>query len=134
KPVMIRVRPLVLLVALGWLSLPGNALARRPIPNTDGAIHVWNDQLPDDMTAAQISFVARHVDGTQKVSLQTARRLRSHKPGFLVLHYRLGIGDGPAPFRIGNRWASDYNNVRQHSSWFWHSHGRRVRNTRIDWY
>ncbi|HZU60252.1 MAG TPA: hypothetical protein VE983_04760, partial [Solirubrobacteraceae bacterium] len=83
-----------LVVALIALGLAPPALARRPIPNTSGAIHVWNDQLPDSMTAAQIAFVAAHVDGTQKVSLQTARRLRSHKPGFLVLHYRLAIGDG----------------------------------------
>ena len=40
-----------------------------------------------------------------------ARRLRAINPSFLVLHYRLGIGDGPVPFRIGDRWASDYGYV-----------------------
>lgn len=121
-------------VALAAASLAAPAQARRPIPNTSGAVHVWNDQLPDSMTAAQVAFVAAHVDGTQKVSLQTARRLRAHKPGFLVLHYRLAIGDGPAPFRIGDRWATDYGHVRRHPSWFWHEHGRRVRNKVYDWY
>ncbi|MFL5822542.1 MAG: putative glycoside hydrolase [Solirubrobacteraceae bacterium] len=122
------------LVGLAALGLASPAMARRPIPNTDGAIHVWNDQLPDDMTAAQVSFEAGHVDGTQKVSLHTAKRIRTHHPGFLVLHYRLAIGDGPVPFRIGDRWASDYGSVRHHSSWFWHEHGRRVLNKPSDWY
>jgi len=117
-----------------WLLLAGSAVARRPIPDTTDAIHVWDDQLPDSMTSAQINFVARHVDGTQKVSLQTAQALRAANPGFLVLHYRLGIGDGPVPFRIGRRWASDYGQVERHNSWFWHIHGHRVLNTQSDWY
>jgi hypothetical protein len=125
---------LVVPVALAALSLPPSALARRPIPDTAGAIHVWNDQLPDNMTAAQISFVATHVDGTQKVSPRTARQLRAANPRFLVLHYRLAIGDGPVPFRIGNRWATDYGYVRHHNAWFWHADGRRVLNKQSDWY
>jgi hypothetical protein len=119
---------------LGTLLAATPAVALRPIPNTRSAIHVWDDQLPDDMTPAQISFVARHVDGTQKVSLQTAKRLRARNARFLVLHYRLGIGDGPVPFRIGSRWATDYGTVRRHPSWFWHEDGRRVLNTQSDWY
>ena len=86
------------------------------------------------MTPAQIRFVATHVDGTQKVSLHTARALRAVNPGFLVLYYRLGIGDGPVPFRLGNRWASDYASVARHRSWFWQIGGRRVLNTQSDWY
>jgi hypothetical protein len=125
---------LALLAALAALALSPPALALRAIPNTSGAIHVWNDQLPDSMTAAQVRFVAAHVDGTQKVSLQTARRLRAHKPGFLALHYRLAIGDGPVPFRIGNRWGTDYEYVRHHPSWFWYENGNRVRNTESNWY
>jgi hypothetical protein len=76
------------------LALPATAIARRPIPDTSAAVHVWDDQLPDSMTDAQVRFVAGHVDGTQKISRQTAARLRAVNPGFLVLHYRLGIGDG----------------------------------------
>jgi hypothetical protein len=124
-------------VALAVFSLalvPGGALALRPIPNTTGAVHVWDDQLPDSMTPAQVRFVATHVDGTQKVSLQTARALRAFNPGFLVLYYRLGIGDGPVPFRIGNRWASDYGQVTKHESWFWHLDGKRVLNVPWNWY
>ncbi len=56
------------------LAAPGGASALRTIPDTTGVIHVWQDQLPDSMTPAQVRFVAGHVDGTQKVSLQTAER------------------------------------------------------------
>ncbi len=119
------------LAALVW---PGGALARRQIPDTSSAVHVWDDELPDSMTDPQVRFVATHVDGTQKVSLQTARRLRAVNPGFLVLYYRLGIGDGPVPLRLGNQWASDYGSVTHHGSWFWHQGGRRVLNTQSDWY
>jgi hypothetical protein len=121
-------------VLVALLGRPGGALALRPIPNTSAAVHVWDDQLPDSMTDAQIRFVAQHVDGTQKVSLQIARRLRAVNPGFLVLYYRLGIGDGPVPFRLGSRWASDYGSVTRHESWFWHAGGRRVLNTPSNWY
>lgn len=121
---------------LALAALAPSALARtpRPIPDTTNKIAVWDDQLPDEMTPAQVRFVARHVDGTQKVSLQTAQRLRAVDPGFLVLHYRLAIGDGPVPFRIGDRWASDYATVRRHNSWFWHQDGRRVFNRQWHWY
>ncbi len=118
-------------------AAPGSAFAlgvRAPIPDTSAAVHVWDDQLPDTMTDAQVQFVARHIDGTQKVSLQTARRLRRVNPGFLVLHYRLGIGDGPVPFRIGDRWASDYGYVTKHESWFWHQGGSRVYQPQWQWY
>ncbi|HJS93056.1 MAG TPA: putative glycoside hydrolase, partial [Solirubrobacteraceae bacterium] len=124
---------LILALALA-LALPATALARRPIPDTSAAVHVWDDQLPDSMTDAQVRFVARHVDGTQKVSRQTAERLRAVDPGFLVLHYRLGIGDGPVPFRIGDKWASDYGSVTRHESWFWHQDGRRVFQSQWGWY
>src|SRR5207248_4505306 len=87
--VIARVGALVALLVVA-VAAPEPALALRPIPNTTGAVHVWDDQLPDSMSDAQIRFVARHVDGTQKVSLQTARRLRVANRGFLVLYYRLG--------------------------------------------
>jgi hypothetical protein len=46
----------------------------------------------------------------------------------------LAIGNGPVPFRIGDRWASDYGHVRGHESWFWHQNGRRVYQTQSGWY
>jgi len=125
---------LAVLMLLVAAALPTTAIARRAIPDTSDAVHVWDDQLPDSMTPAQIRFAATHVDGTQKVSLQTARALRAVNPGFLVLYYRLGIGDGPVPFRLGSRWASDYGSVTRHQRWFWHAGGRRALNTQSDWY
>jgi hypothetical protein len=125
---------LLILALAAALALPATALARRPIPDTSAAVHVWDDQLPDSMTDPQVRFVAGHVDGTQKISRQTAVRLRAVNPGFLVLHYRLGIGDGPVPFRIGDRWASDYGSVTRHESWFWHQDGRRVFQSEWGWY
>jgi hypothetical protein len=122
------------LAALVALLAPSAARARRPIPDTSAAVHVWDDQLPDTMSDAQVRFVATHVDGTQKVSRQTAARLRAVDPGFLVLHYRLAIGDGPVPFRIGDRWASDYALVSRHEPWFWHQGGRRVFQPQWGWY
>ena len=127
-------RALLAAALIAVLAPAGPALARRPIPDTTGGVHVWNDQLPDDMSDAQVRFVASHVDGTQKVARATTAALRAVNPGFLVLHYRLGIGDGPVPFRIGTRWASDYASVRRHESWFWHDHGRRVFQTQWHWY
>jgi hypothetical protein len=124
---------LILALAVALLA-PAAASARRAIPDTTDAVHVWDDQLPDSMTDAQIAFVARHVDGTQKVSLQTARRLRAIDPGFLVLYYRLGIGDGPVPFRLNRGWASDYGYVTRHESWFWHLGGQRVLQATWNWY
>jgi hypothetical protein len=124
---------LALLAALA-LAVPAAAVARRPIPWTGGAVHVWDDQLPDSMTPAQIRFVAQHVDGTQKVALRTARRLRSVNPRFLVLYYRLGIGDGPVPFRLNGGWSSDYGFVTRHESWFWHQRGPRVYQSQWGWY
>ena len=122
------------LVALAALGAPSVARALRPIPDTSAAVHVWDDQLPDSMSAAQVRFVARHLDGTQKVSRQTAERLRAVDPGFLVLHYRLAIGDGPVPFRIGDRWASDYGYVTRQEAWFWHQDGQRVYQPQWGWY
>ena len=107
---------------------------RRTFPDTTAAIHVFDDQLPDSMSQAQIDFVASHVDGTQKIALATARRLRGRNPGFVVLHYRLAIGDGPVPFRIGSRWATDFGYVRRHNRWFWHEHGKRVLQRQWQWY
>jgi Hypothetical glycosyl hydrolase family 15 len=125
---------LAAITATAAATLPQGADARRTIPDTTAAVNVWEDQLPDSITGAQVRFLARHVDGTQKVSLQTAERLRAVNPGFLVLHYRLAIGDGPVPFRIGSRWASDYDQVRRHDPWFWHQNRRRVYQGQWGWY
>ena len=42
---------------LGLLAGAAPAHALRSIPVTSGAVHVWQDQLPDSMTDAQVRFV-----------------------------------------------------------------------------
>jgi len=70
--------------------------AARPWPDTSEGIHVFNDQLPGlgNLTDAQIRFAATRYAGTQKMTRPDADRLRAIEPGFLILHYRLGIGLG----------------------------------------
>jgi hypothetical protein len=106
----------------------------RPLPDTSNGVHVWNDQFTNGMTDAQVRFVARHEDGTQKIGPRDAARLRRHNPRFQVLHYRLGIGAGPVVFRVGERWLTDFDRVTRHENWFFHLDGRRVRQTQWNWY
>ena len=120
----------------GTLGVAGAALVRAaPIPDTTAAVHVWDDQLPglDDRCA----------DPVRRARTSTARRRCRFGPrggcarstrGSSSLYYRLGIGDGPVPFRIGEQWASDYGSVTQHDSLVLAPGGRRVLNTQSDWY
>jgi hypothetical protein len=72
---------LAAITATAAATLPQGADARRTIPDTTAAVHVWEDQLPDSITGAQVRFLARHVDGTQKVSLQRPMGLASDESG-----------------------------------------------------
>jgi hypothetical protein len=61
-----RVPANLLVLLLVWAASPvatalAASTARRPIPDTSNAVHVWDDQLPDSMNDAQVAFVARHV-------------------------------------------------------------------------
>lgn len=66
----------------------------RPWPSTRSGIHVFNDQLSENLSAQQARFAATHYAGTQKLTRRAADRLRAINPNFLVLHYRLGLGLG----------------------------------------
>ncbi|MEW6059803.1 MAG: putative glycoside hydrolase [Actinomycetota bacterium] len=68
--------------------------ARRPWPDTTSGVHVFGDQPSEDLTDAQLRFVATHYAGVQKITRSEAGRYRAVNPGFLVLHYRLGLGLG----------------------------------------
>lgn len=76
------------------LRLRTRAATPRPWPDTTRGIHVFNDQLPERMTDAQVRFCATHYAGSQKVIRAEADRLRAANPAFLILHYRLGHGLG----------------------------------------
>lgn len=68
--------------------------ATRAWPDTSTGIHVFNDQLASGLTNAQTQFAAMHYAGSQKLTFSQAEALRAANPGFIVLHYRLGIGLG----------------------------------------
>jgi len=79
----------------GGPAQPEMAGAVRPFPNTDDGIHVFNDQLAGgSMTEEQFRFAATHYAGCQKMTPTDTRHLRQYNPGFIVLHYRLGLGLG----------------------------------------
>ncbi|MBP7865236.1 MAG: hypothetical protein KA419_04740 [Acidobacteria bacterium] len=75
-------------------ALAATALAQRPWPPTGSGVHVFNDQLSQGMSEAQVAFCATHYDGTQKMRRTEADRLRAVNPQFMILHYRLGLGLG----------------------------------------
>lgn len=70
--------------------------AGRAWPDSRRGILVFNDQLPGlgNLSEAQIRFSVTHYVGTQKLTRPDADRLRALSPGFLILHYRLGMGLG----------------------------------------
>ncbi|MGC4081779.1 MAG: putative glycoside hydrolase [Vicinamibacterales bacterium] len=109
---------------------PLSAAARRPFPDTTSRIAILTDQLPGGMSDAQVRFAATHYVGTQKLSLNLSRPLRAVNPGFLVLHYRLGLWQSAPHVQYivdGRRWGNDYPEVTRHESWFWHNQdGKRV--------
>lgn len=132
------------LPALIAFSLSGALLAQpRSFPDTTDRIRVFNDQLATwSMSDAQFRFAATHYAGCQKVTREAARRLRSHSPGFLVLHYRLGQALGlrgsdescrptgePIRIIVGNDWVDEWPGDRAvQESWFFHYRGSRVYN------
>lgn len=70
------------------VTVPGTR--PRPWPDTSRGVHVFNDQLPPNMSEALLRFCVSHYDGTQKMLRQDADALRALDPSFLILHYRLG--------------------------------------------
>jgi hypothetical protein len=89
-------------------------------PATTNGIHILEDQLPGGMSAAMIKFVATHIDGTEKETLDLTNQFRAINSDFTVLHYQLGTGNSPYDYIINNQWSSDWNSVTQNESWFVH--------------
>jgi hypothetical protein len=123
------------LIALA-LTCPAAALpAARPFPDTGPRTLVFNDQLPGSMTATQWRFAARHYVGCQKMTRSWTRRMRRLNPGFLVLHYQLAVGTGPAQFVVGDQWTNDFAAVTRHEDWFLHdTAGHRLLQPAWNWY
>jgi hypothetical protein len=120
---------------------------RRPLPDTTNGIHVFNDQLSGQLTPEQITFCATHYAGTQKMTRASADSLRAVNPGFIILHYRLGLGlgfrstgEGCAPTGgflhiINTNWVQEWpgDDIVQ-NSWFYLYGGQRVLNCTYGWY
>lgn len=108
-----------LLLATAAVSGSGSA---REFPDSAGKIALLVDQLPFSLTPAQLSFAASHFVGSQKLFLPETQALRKLNPGFIVLHYHLGIWQTASnhPLVInGTAWGNDYPTVTTHDSWFW---------------
>jgi hypothetical protein len=125
---------------------PAGAGGPRAWPDTSRGVHVFNDQLASNLSAGQARFAARRYAGTQKQTRSQARRLRAIRPGFLVLHYRLGIGLGyratergcdptGEPIRIveGERWIEEWP-ADVDLEWFYPVRGRRALHCPWGWY
>jgi hypothetical protein len=89
-------------------------------PSTADGIHIFEDQLSNNLSSAMTRFVATHVDGTQKELLNQTDQFRAINPNFTVLHYQLGTGNSPYDYIINNQWSSDWTYVNQQESWFAH--------------
>ncbi len=138
-----RLLPLLALLALP----PAASAARRPFPDTRDGICVFYDQLPSGLTAEQWRFAATRYVGCQKALRSEARRLRSHNPGFIVLHYQLGLGQGAWHFIDGDEWLQDWDDalpdfrsyasagpVSDQEDWFVLYGGERVYQNGWGWY
>lgn len=91
--------------------------AARPWPETSDGIYVFNDQLATGLSDAQWNFAATHYVGTQKVVRGDAVRLRTANPGFLILHYRLGLGLGYRSITGGCTPGGDYLHIIEGDAW-----------------
>jgi len=132
-------------------TAPPEPGAAREWPDTSDGIHVFNDQLPGlgNLSDAQIRFAATRYAGTQKMTRPDADRLRAINPGFLILHYRLGIGlgyraadaacepsGGPLQIVDGDRWVEEWpGEAVVRPSWFFRHAGQpRVFFCPFGWY
>jgi hypothetical protein len=108
--------------------------AARPFPDTRSGVYVFTDQLPSNPTAGQWSFIASHYVGTQKERVSWTRYIRTLNPAFIVLHYQLALGAGPADFVVGDTWTNDFSYVTTQEPWFLHDGaGSRILQTYWNW-
>jgi hypothetical protein len=106
----------------------------RPFPDTSNRIRVYADQFPSQLNDAQWKFIATHYVGGQKQTRTWVRTIRRLNPGFLMLHYQLALGAGPAKIVIGDQWTSDADLIDKHEDWFVHdAAGHRLQQKQWAW-
>jgi hypothetical protein len=129
-------------------AAPSARAGPRAWPDTTSGVHVFGDQPSEGLTDAQLRFVATHYAGVQKITRSEAARYRAVNPGFLVLHYRLGLGLGDRAIegdceptggwlRVieGDDWVVEWpGEDAVDEGWFVHREGRRVLNCDWGWY
>ncbi|MFN7972831.1 MAG: putative glycoside hydrolase [Acidobacteriota bacterium] len=91
------------------------------------------------MSSGRIQFAATRYVGTQKVRDGAADAFRAYNPSFLVLHYQLGMGAGPASLIVcvpgGSDWGSDWPAIDANEAWFIHDDvGNRCLQQDWNWY
>jgi hypothetical protein len=134
-------------LALAGLTGTAEAVQQRPLPDTTYGVHVFDDQLQQGLTEAQLAFWTKRVAGTQKMMRSEADRLRAHDPGFFVLHYRLGMGlgyrstssgcnpDGGYLQIIDGTWVQEWpGETSVAASWFESAAGQRRLQCQHGWY
>jgi dienelactone hydrolase len=137
------------ILALLAVSTRTTAQETRSFPDTTEGIHVFNDQIDvHHLSDAQAAFAATHYDGAQKLTRSGAERLRTYHPGFVVLHYRLGLGLGYRAagencqptgeylaYIDGDDWVQEWpgDQVVQ-EDWFYHVNGQREYWCTWGWY
>ncbi len=108
--------------------------AQRPIPESEGGVLIFYDQISTSLSDEQCQFVATHSCGTQKVPLSLINRIRAYNPDFLLLHYELSFGAGDLYNLEGEVWVSDWDSINPHENWFLHSdEGFRCHQMDWDW-
>jgi hypothetical protein len=107
-------------------------------PSTAVGIHVFEDQLPAGLSDQMVRFLATHVDGTQKMTLDSTNRFRAVNPNWTLLHYQLGVENGPVDYIINGGWDNDFAStvdVPGHEGWFVHDdNGQRIKDSIDIWY
>jgi hypothetical protein len=114
---------------------PQRAAGARAWPDTTRGVHVFKDQIDEGLNDAQLNFAATHYAGAQKLLRREADRLRAINPGFLVLHYRLGLGIGYRAVTAGCQPTGDWLAIIEGNEWVreWPGDGNVVESWFFHW-
>lgn len=114
---------------------------QRSFPNTKSAVYVFHDQLPGSLTDAQWQFAATHLTGCQKMIRNHVDKLRSYNSNFIILNYKLALGQSSVNgngdsirYIFGNNWVTNWWYVNQKTDWFLLAQNSSSRLFQPDWF
>ena len=117
------------------------AAQQRSFPNTKNGVFVFHDQLPGSLTDAQWQFAATHLIGCQKMIKNHVDKLRSYNSNFIVVNYKLALGQSAVNnngdsirYIYGNNWVTNWWWVTQQTNWFILTQGTQQRLLQPDWF